>query len=130
MLALVLACGTAHASDWVLFGKTAYHQVFVDVSSIEIVGSIRRAWFKFVDEPNAFPPVPAGDGKTKVALYQQIRFAFDCAQEASRIEANFIYYDDGSVVPHPYSPADPWTPIPPESIESSQIKFICAWKSK
>jgi hypothetical protein len=45
VLALLLVCGTAHASSWKLIGEdTGKAQVFIDVSSIRIEGSIRRAW--------------------------------------------------------------------------------------
>jgi hypothetical protein len=53
VVALLLACGTAQAAEWVSLGKDLENrEIFVDVSSVRIADSLRRAWFKVVYEPH------------------------------------------------------------------------------
>ena len=53
LLVLLMACGTALAAEWVSIGKTADGKTedSVDVSSLRVTGSIRRAWFKAIFAP-------------------------------------------------------------------------------
>jgi hypothetical protein len=52
MLALLLACGTAQAAEWVSVDKQkSGMETFVDVSSIRLEGGIRRFWTKGVPPP-------------------------------------------------------------------------------
>src|SRR5258706_15689282 len=47
-LTLLVACGTAQASEWVSLGKndSGKAEVFVDVTTIKVTGPIRLVWVK------------------------------------------------------------------------------------
>jgi hypothetical protein len=131
LLALLVACGTARASEWVSLGTSngGKTEHFVDVSSIRVMGGIRRAWTK-----QSFARHTRKDSAVnsdKWELYWLTRTAFDCGNEASRTEAFTIYYEDGT---HwtASMPADSeaWAPAPPDTILSAAMQFICAWKPK
>ena len=131
LLALLLACGTATASEWVSVGTSAdgKTEFFVDATSIRIAGGIRRAWIKFVfptHTKRAF-----GDDANKWESYRLVRVAFNCEQEASRVEAGTSYNTDGtSYTPDLVSSQLSWSPVTPDSAENAEMTFICAWKPK
>jgi hypothetical protein len=131
LLALLLACGTAQASDWVSVGKTANGQQenFVDISSIRVTGSIRRAWAKGVQAPHT--ERGTDDNANKWVSYYLSRETFNCREQVWRSEALTIYYDDetnGSMPAAIYPQA--WEPVPPDTTLSALMQFICAWKPK
>jgi hypothetical protein len=76
LLTLLLACGTAQASDWVSIGKSdnGTREYFADVSSIGITGDIRRAWVKTVLTsgkpfyPTPWKPIPPGTAGSAIML--------------------------------------------------------------
>jgi hypothetical protein len=115
---MLLAQGTVQASDWVSLGKNAMvaTEGLVDVSSIVITGDIRRAWFKLADLHNK--------------SYTVERDAFDCAQQIMRAEVYDMYHADGTVLDLPPLPEQPWKPIPPDTMGSRLMEFVCAWKPK
>ncbi|SRR6266481_6526660 len=122
LLALLIVGGSAQASDWVSIGKSANGgtEGLVDVSSIVIVGEIRRAWFKVAYVHH------------KAALaYTMERDAFDCPQQIMRAEAYALYFDDGT---HQDQSAESfpeqWTPVPPDTMGSTLMQFMCAWKPR
>lgn len=52
LFALVLACGTAEASEWGLVGGTDQgHRGYIDTASVRVSGNIRRAWIRSVVAP-------------------------------------------------------------------------------
>jgi hypothetical protein len=131
ILALLLACGTAHAADWVSTGKTDDGQMenFTDVSSIRVAGAIRRAWVKTVYGAH----VRKGEGQeaNKWYGYAVSRVSFDCNEENYRSEAVSVYFTDGtnsSDSPAGFPTA--WAPVPPDTALSAIMQFICAWKPK
>ena len=130
MLALLLACGTAQAAEWVMVGKsTGDQEASVDVSSIRIAGEIRRAWVQVTMAPN----FRRGTGENSNKWWHSFlsRYAFNCGEETSRSEALTIYYTDGtnSSVPAERYP-EPWGPVAPDTMQSAAMQFVCAWKPK
>jgi hypothetical protein len=126
MLALVIVCSTAQASNWLSLSKNDAGTVenFIDVSSLRIAGNIRRAWFKFAYKTHT---EKGTDGKYK--SYTVAKTAFNCTEEMSRFEAVNTYLEDGTneSVPAAYYP-DPWKPVAPDTVNSYEMQFICTWK--
>ena len=126
MLALVIVCSTAQASNWLSLGKSddGTLENFIDVSSLRIAGNIRRAWFKL-----AYKTHTEKDSDGKYWSSTVAKKAFNCTEEMSRDEALNVYYEDGTnhTVPATYYP-DPWEPVPPDTVVSTEMHFICTWK--
>jgi hypothetical protein len=127
LLTLLLACGTARASEWVSLGKPdGKIEVFVDVSSIQVTDIVRRAWIKYVPEHHT------ARGVLRAAHtwldYQLLHVRYDCSEQTSSTDAATEYYEDGTH--HAASGAAPWTPVPPDTVLSVEMQFICAWKPK
>jgi hypothetical protein len=131
LLALLLACGTAQASEWVLAAYSAdgMEKVFVDVSSIRIVTSIRYAWDKLVPKPHTMRGT--GENANKPIIYELSKSGFNCSDETVKVEAVVIYYKDRtneSLMPEALEKG--WQPAPPDTVLSDEMHFICAWKPK
>jgi hypothetical protein len=142
ILALLLACGTAQAAEWVSIntsdnGKT---ENFVDLSSIRIPGQVRWVWIKAVYAPHTYRGEAEAHAKSKWLSDEVQRFAFNCADETVRMEALTVHYTDGSLdvhytdgsldlVPAEQFPTS-WSPVEPDTVRSVQMQFICAWKPK
>jgi hypothetical protein len=115
-LTVLLISSMAQASEWVSIGKASNGgtEGFVDVSSIVIDGNVRRAWFKIVSA-----------GRSS---YIAERDAFDCAERLMRGEAVTLHYGNGTNQSEPPdSFPEPWKPIPPDTMGSSIMQFVCAW---
>jgi hypothetical protein len=120
LLTVLLACGSAQASEWISIGKSdnGAREIFADVSSIGITGETRRAWIKTIVLPD------------KPFLLD--RMAFNCAEGTMRWEASTLYSSDGNEFggettgPFP----TPWKPIPPDTVGSTVMHFVCKWKPK
>jgi len=129
-MALLLACGTAEASEWVSVGMSVHKiEIFIDVSSIRVTGGIHRAWVKLVHHNH--DQRGNGDDAGKWLSHSVSRDAFNCTEETTRAEALTWYFEDGTN--HVVSPAsypDPWRPVAPDTIDSATMQFICAWKPK
>lgn len=128
LVVVLLAYGTAQASEWVSLGKSdSGSQHFLDVSSIRVAGPIRRAWIKTVLAPQSFRE-PTGPDANKWWRASIVRTAFNCNLEASRNEAITVYYEDGT------NDSDPtqteWRAVTPDTLLSAEMQFICAWKPK
>ena len=125
MLALVIVCSTAQASNWVSVGKDVAGTVetFIDVSSLRIAGNIRRAWFKAVYKTHS---EKGADGK--YWSYSVSKTAFNCTEEMYRIEAGNVYYEDGTNWTAPAGIYPTWEPVPPDTTASAEMQFICAMK--
>jgi hypothetical protein len=131
LVTLLLACGMAQASDWVPIGKTddGKTEILVDVSSIRVAGSIRRAWVKHVF---MFHTVRGtGDNVNKWQSESVTRRAFNCNDESESLESLTVYYDDGTTrsVPSAELPG-PWELVVPDTVRSNEMQFICAWKAQ
>jgi len=120
VLALLLAFGTAQASEWVSIGKGSNGNLefFADVSSIGISGETRRAWIKTIYLPDKGHALE--------------RMAFNCAEGTMRWEASTLYSRDGSELggEAPGTFPTPWKPIPPDTNGSAIMEFVCKWKPK
>jgi hypothetical protein len=130
-LALLIVCGTARASGWVSIGKSqdGTTEWFVDTSSIKISKTIRRAWIKTVFVPHTYKDIILQSGKW---LDHNIeRDVFNCNDETVGMEAITVYYEDGLNSTPPWdSKAARMEPIPPDTAQMGELKFICAWKLK
>jgi hypothetical protein len=126
LLTLLLACGTAQASEWQLVtADTRFtKKFFVDVSSIKVMGSVRHAWVKSVEVPHQ---VQAEEGK--YVDYTIVRWAFNCAEATSKPDAGTEYYEDGTnLVRKDFHMT--MKPVTPDSVNDTLMRFICAWKLK
>ena len=128
MLTLVIVCSTAQASNWVTIGESddGLIETFIDVSSIRIEGDVRRAWFKPVYKTHTKKHTSNG----KYWSYAVLKQAFNCTEEMYRVEADIIHYEDGAFESEPAEDyPKPWAPVPPDTLGSVIIQFICTWKS-
>jgi hypothetical protein len=122
-------------AEWVFLGNydEGRQNVFVDISSIQIAGDIRRAWIRWV-----FPPESA-----KSQSYILYGSAFNCAEGSNRDEAEIIYYNDGSNyhsegafgddgttwIRPAESSANPWLQLPAGTPWNVAMNFVCKWKA-
>jgi hypothetical protein len=130
VLPVLLAGGAAQASEWVSIGKNdrGTAELFVDVSSIRVTDSIRRAWSKMIFAAKSETD-GTNNGKWMSILLQ--RDAFNCADETHRAEALEYYYEDGTH--NMQDPSDfptPWQPVVPDTLEYTFSHFVCSWKAK
>lgn len=116
LLTLLLAGGTAQASDWVSIGKNDNNsrEYFADVSSIGITGEIRRAWVKTIDRSNK--------------PFSLERMAYNCGEGTMRWEAYTLYGIDIKDPEGTYPTA--WKSVPPDTVGSAIMQFVCKWKPK
>jgi hypothetical protein len=129
LIILLLTCSTVQASEWMSLGKTddGTLESLVDVSSIRGTGNIRRAWVKRVFAHHTMRGV--ADDANKWQSYLVNRMAFNCSEESGRSESRSVYYDDGTVL-HAPTTDFPWEPVPPDTMLSNEMRFICAWGKK
>lgn len=129
-LVLSVACGAAQASEWVSVAEDSNETIklFIDTSSIRISGNIRRAWSKYVFNPQTKKGVGNNSGKWTES--EVIRFAYDCSQDLARKEALNVYFEDTSFysVPAEYLP-EPWAPVAPDTLNEFAMQYVCAWSN-
>lgn len=126
LLMLLLAWGTAQASEWQLVVADARltKKFFVDVSSIKVAGSLRHAWVKSIEVPHQ---VQAEEGR--YVDYTIVRWTFSCSEATAKPEAGTEYYEDGTnLVRKDFHMA--MKPVTPDSVNETLMRFICAWKPK
>jgi len=131
LVSLMVACGTAQASDWVSLGKTSdgKQEHLVDVSSIRVAGNIRRAWIKVIYAHQTLKGFD--DDVQKWQNYAVSRTAFDCSQETARYEALNVYFDDGTTYSVPANTyPTPWEPVAPDTASHAEMQYVCTWKAK
>jgi hypothetical protein len=130
LLALILACGTAQASEWVSLNKAlSGAETAVDVSSIRITGGIRHAWVKVVYPPQAQRGV--GENSLRWVSYTVSGDVFNCGDGTHRDEALTTYFTDGTTASvGPASFPTPWELVAPDSVGGAVMSFVCAWKPK
>jgi hypothetical protein len=130
LVALLLACGIAQASEWIALGKGDDGTVvYLDSSSIRVNGGIRRVWTKSVYVPHTTRTT--GLAANKWIAFVLTRNAFNCKDENYRLEAQTQHFDDGTddSVPASKYPT-PWEPVVPETVSSVSMAFVCTWKPK
>ena len=132
LVALLLACAAAQASQWVSLGKASDKpvEVLADVSSIHRSGDIARAWTKFVYVRHTERGKAENSRKWKD--FALGRHAYNCSEGSFLKEALTIHYEDGSIwaEPHELIINETWEPVPPDTVFESIMKFVCAWKPK
>jgi hypothetical protein len=131
LLASMLVCGAAHASEWVSIGRTTDGKVELsaDVSSVKISGHEGRVWLKAV--PVHHTEKGAGKNASKRVEYRVNPFRFDCADETSLQEAENTCYTDGSYSGTPsFALSSLPTPVAPDSVLRAMMDFTCSWKPK
>jgi hypothetical protein len=121
----------AQAGEWKLLeGDGKGQTIYVKLSSIHVVGTLRTAWFKDEFAPGTIQ-FPSGRNSGKYWSFALSREEFNCAEETERMAANSILYfadgshdeDDGKFVPQPWKAAAPGT------LAEGKMQFLCAWKS-
>jgi hypothetical protein len=129
MLALLVACGAAQATQWANAGTGKDGtKVLVDTASITVSGSIRQAWLKM-----AFPmhsQQGSGDDASKWVDFSLNHAAFNCREGTSKSDALENYFDDGTnrKVPAKDISGDKWESVPPNTALETVMKFVCSWK--
>jgi hypothetical protein len=127
LLALVLTCTSARADQWVPVPALTEGagRTFVDVSSLRVDGAVRRAWFKFIFAPQATRG--GGGDANKWQSFLVVRDAFLCDAKSSRIEAEDVHFDDGSVsaASADYFPTR-WRRVAPNSVIGRKLAYVCA----
>jgi hypothetical protein len=126
-ITLLLACSAVQAADWLSIAKTANgnDEVFVDVSGILLVdNSIRRAWVKTVHAPR-------DEHQSNRETQSVASYSFNCEEKSFRHEAFTAYYEDGTnhAMPVDRYP-DSWEAVPPDTLLSAEMQFVCAFKPK
>ncbi|HWX32028.1 MAG TPA: surface-adhesin E family protein [Steroidobacteraceae bacterium] len=128
LLVLLLACGTAQASQWVFVLKSAdgKQNSYVDVTSVRSAGVIHRAWEKTVYKPHSYN----GEGAPPRKWWHDSvnLFAFNCNEETVRSESITVYYEDGTHETE--SATTVWEPVPPDTMLSAVMQVVCALKPK
>lgn len=120
IFACLLVSGASHAADWLSLGKTddGNSETFVDRSTIQVVGSVRSALFKYVPEHH----LDMLDGKW---IERSEQFSeYDCKKNAVHTMQLVIYLEGGGTHTKEYpiawgSVRAPW--------DQAALGFLCAW---
>jgi hypothetical protein len=109
--AILLLSNISFSNDmeWKSLGKSGdgTKETFVDLSSIQFDGDIRRGSSRVVVTPHS--QTGAGKYANRWISYFTYRFAFKCAEKVGRIEAFSVYFDDGTAYDDPVSDyPKPW----------------------
>jgi hypothetical protein len=106
------------AEDWMPLSSDSDRPVYIDMSSIQGSGFIRRATEKFVHAP------PKHTLREPWIQYSILLIAFDCKDHRSRIDAMTFYLSDGTT--EKQRVADPvlWDPSSPND---EVLDLVCTW---
>jgi hypothetical protein len=127
ILALLLACGTALAAEWVPIPLTNPNKVvLIDTTSVSVSGPVRCAWFKLVMPPHTAKGV--GIYERRFVAYVLMRTAFDCEQKNSRTDGAQSFYEDGTNSTTTPTTLLEWAPVAPDSMADALLSYICAWR--
>jgi hypothetical protein len=138
VLALMMICNAAQASEWALLhidGEGS--KTYIDVSSIRVKGGSRWVWEKFVFAPgepkyssfvtrNAFD---CGEEMYQVEMYQVEMYQVEMYQvEMYQVESFTVYYKDGrnDRLPPP-APLSAWAPVVPDTGPNYEMRLVCGW---
>jgi hypothetical protein len=118
------ACPIA-AVNWMPVRNASNGSTYVDMSSIQVSGFIRRANFKRV-----LPPQPKKYSSPSILFFISLG-AFDCKDHRMRVDWQDSYYDDGSARKSPgYTDPVLWDRIQPKTISAAAWDLVCRWKGK
>ena len=135
VILLMAATSSAQAANWVQFSETldGKEQYLIDVSSIQVSGSIRQAWVKDVFAPKSMWNVRIRNGReTKIWIdYQLMHDFFNCSDHTFRPEEMIVHLQEGLNQKIPANMRGTgWLPIHPASTAAVTADFICAWKGE
>jgi hypothetical protein len=100
VMALLLACGTVQAAEWVSVDKQkSGMETFVDVSSIHVEGGIRRFSTKGVPQPKT-KKGPVGYTDKWLDYFLALE-SINCDDGTYRVESKVAYWDDGTTLDAP-----------------------------
>ena len=127
VMALLIACGAAQASEWVPLPivSDGRSQEFIDLSSIRVTAHIRRAWVK-----STFPHGTFKDALGKGVAEIVASYEFNCSEGTSRRTAGNFHYEDGTDYVDTTTVQTTWRPVEPDTLGEARMKFACAWKPK
>lgn len=116
-------CPTPPA-QWTLVKSEAHFSSCVDLSSMQVSGSIRRVIFKSIYPPHEpIPHIPR-------VKYTVTLKAFDCKDHRQQINQMDSYYDDGTVMKALRSDSVLWDPIRPDTASAADLNLVCGWSGK
>jgi hypothetical protein len=118
------ACPIA-AVNWTPVRSESSGSTYVDMSSIQVSGFIRRVNFKYVlPPPQKKYPWPS-------ISFSILSVAFDCKDHRMRADWRDSYYDDGSAIKNPgYADSVLWDPIRPKTDSAADWELVCGWNDK
>ena len=131
LLTFLMVCGSSQASEWVSLGKdsSGKRTSFIDASTIEIYGDLRRASFKTVIAPRVEQGIGSHSSTWVISATQ--RLAFRCMEEMLRDEALVLHFEDGSDEAARASEyPSPWRAFAPDTQEGRMADFICSWRAQ
>jgi hypothetical protein len=110
----------APTAKWTLLRSALGSSTCVDMSTMEVSGSIRRVSFKSI-LPRRKP------GGWRNEKYHIDLVSFDCKDNREQINQTDIYYDDGTAFKTPLTDPVEWSPIRPETVSAADMNFVCRW---
>jgi hypothetical protein len=123
IVALMLACGTAQAADWVNIGSaTQFSAIYADRSRVKADGVIRTTWFKLVYKPHA----QRWGATNQYINYEMAFVSFNCEHQLTHETSSTDYLEDGSAHGGPNSLH--WDQVVPDSVGEGEMNWICNLK--
>jgi hypothetical protein len=123
--ALLLACGTALAAEWVrISAKGANPREDIDESSVRVEGDRRTAWVRYTFSPHS---TKSNDGSKYVRVSTELT-EIDCPSKEAREISVAIAFEDGSSTGSTSAVPSAWLPVPPDTGWDLAMKYLC--KSK
>jgi uncharacterized protein len=117
--------GTDAITGWIPINNTENTGLLlIDVASLHSWKEGERYAYRV----RLFPKPHTIDDKTKKPiLYENMYDRFNCLDgTASKVRLSMIYEDDTAKGYYPWGMAAPWRSVTPNSVLSSEMKFVCA----
>jgi hypothetical protein len=111
------------AANWTLLRDDRFGSTFIDMSSMEKSGVVRRVNVKHMFAPTTF--------RSSFTPRFSIAFeAFDCKDRRERTDKLMFYFTDGTA--RQMTVKDPvlWDPVTPNTISAGDLELVCSWKGK
>ena len=123
---LLVACGVAHADEWVSVTKTTDEgepiNVFVKTPMVRINGDIRDAATK-----REYPFQKLADGQSNLFVIEV--WHFNCRTQMSQLIAIESQRPDGtSIAMTAHQDESTWRPAAAEWPPKQVLDFVCSWK--
>jgi hypothetical protein len=110
----------APAAPWALVRSDSDFSTCVDMSSMQVSGSIRRVSFKRI-----FAPQKQRMANLRVK-YSIDLIAFDCKEHREQIDQSANYFYDGRVTKTPLTDPVSWTLIRPDTVSAADLDLVCS----